>query len=281
MIEKQASDFLLRKRQKARPTYEQYRYALEGVLLPWCQQASITEARELDDTAMRLFTEYLRTGRERALSMASVQTYVRSVRIFLNWCKVPVGDYESVHVPHRMRDTLSRQEVEKIENAATNEAEKLMVRVLADTGIRVSELTGIRPRDLRADTHGKMYFIRVIGKGDKEREVGVPKETYQRLRQLSLKQSGDDWIFHLNDEKMEKYHIEYRIRTLAKKAGIGRRVFPHLLRHSFVTQQIRTGKASLIDIQRAVGHTTLAMVSQIYAHTTPADSYTSLMEGLK
>lgn len=278
MISTQVSNFLLRKSRKARPTYEQYRFVLEKVLLPWCEEAGITETSQLDATAVMILTEDL-GKRERPLSPTTIQTYIRNVRIFLNWCQVPQGDYEPVRVPRRMRDTLTRTEIERIENAASTESDKLIVRILADTGIRVSELTGLRPQDLRADTNARHYFLRVIGKGDKEREVGLTQEIYRRVRAFSLDQP--EFIFNLKGKRMEKYQVEYRIRKLSAKAKIGRQVNPHLFRHSFITQQIRAGKASLIDIQRAVGHSTLAMISQVYAHTTPADSYSALMAGLQ
>lgn len=277
MLNSQVSEFLIRKKRKAPATYAQYQFVLEKVLIPWCRSVDISEVIYLDATAMMRFTDSL-TVREKPLSATTIQTYVRAVRIFLNWAKVPVGDFEPIHVPHRMRDTLSRAEVARIEAAAGYERDKLIVRVLADTGIRVGELVGLRPQDLRADTHAKQYFMRVIGKGNREREVGLPQETYRRLRRFSL--DCPAYIFNLDGQAMQKHNVEYRIRLLAKRAAIGRRVFPHLFRHSWTTQQIRSGKASLIDIQRALGHTTLAMVSTIYAHTTPADSYNALMSGL-
>ena len=277
MIESQVSDFLLRKKRRAPATYGQYQFVLEKVLMPWCRDTGVSDAVELDDTAMMRFTDCL-SAREKPLSQSTIQTYVRAVRIFLNWAKVPVGDFEPIHVPHRMRDTLSRAEVNRMEAAAKDERDRLIVRVLADTGIRVGELVGLRPKDLRADSHAKQYFLRVIGKGNKEREVGLPHETYRRLRHFSL--DDPEYIFNLGGQPMQKHNVEYRVRLLAKRAQIGRRVFPHLFRHSWTTQQIRSGKASLIDIQRALGHTTLAMVSTIYAHTTPADSYNALMSGL-
>lgn len=273
MIASQVSDFLLRKRRKAPATYEQYRFVLERILMPWCLDAGISKAGELCDTAMMRFTDSL-TGR----SVATVQTYVRCVRIFLNWAKVPVGDYEPVQVPRRLRDTLSRAEVDKMEEAATNERDKLIVRVLADTGIRVGELVGLRPRDLRGDTHAHMYFIRVIGKGDKQRDVGLPKETYRRLRQFSL--DADDWIFSIKGGQMSRHSVDYIIRKSAKAAKIERRVWPHLLRHSFVTEMARRG-VPVQDTMKAVGHTTPTMTMVVYNSTTASDSYNRIMAALK
>src|SRR5579872_757672 len=105
----QIADFLLRKRPKAAPTQEQYPLVLGKVVLPWCQSAGIQSASELTDRQMARFTVDLE-NRERKLSATTIQTYVRCVRIFLNWCSVPVGDYEPVHVSRRLKDVLSRAE---------------------------------------------------------------------------------------------------------------------------------------------------------------------------
>jgi site-specific recombinase XerD len=275
MLTDQIADFLLRKRRKAAPTYEQYRFVLERVLQPWCQQVGITEAAQLDDTAMMKLTDHLSA---RKLSAASVQTYVRSVRIFLTWAKVPAGDYEPVHVPRRMRDTLSRVEIDRMEAAAKNERDKLIIRVLADTGIRVGELIGLRPQDFRADTHARWYFIRVTGKGDRQREVGLPAETYRRLRHFATNQA--DYIFNRNGQQLARSSVEYVIRKLAKDAKIGRRVWPHLFRASFVTEMARRG-VPVQDVMKSVGHTTPAMTMVIYNHTTAGDSYDRIMAALK
>ena len=277
MIERQVSDFLLRKARKAPATHGQYRFVLERVLLPWCLSRQIADVTSLTDTEMMRFTDHLSA---KGLAVATVQSYVRPVRILLNWAKVPKGDYEPVKVPPRLRDTLSRAEVDAMESAATSERDKLIVRVLADSGIRVGELVGLRPCDLRGDTHAHMYFIRVIGKGDKQREVGIPKETYRRLRQFSLDLDGDDWIFTAKGERMSRHGIDYIIHKTAKAARIGRRVWPHLLRHSFITEMARRG-VPLQDTMKAVGHTTPTMTMVVYNSTTASDSYNRIMAALK
>lgn len=276
MLQSQVSDFLLRKKRKAPATYEQYRFVLEAVLLPWAAHvAEISEASQLDATAMMKFTDYL-GGK----APATIQTYVRCVRIFLNWCKVPIGDYDPVRVPRRLRDTLSRSEIDRMESAADCERDKLIIRLLADTGIRVGELIGLRPRDLRGDSHERMYFIRVIGKGDRQRDVGLPKDTYDRLRKFSLSLDPGDWIFNLKGEQLARHSIEYVIRKTAKAAKIGRRVWPHLFRFSYVTQMARK-QVPVQDVMKAVGHSTPTMTMVIYNMATAEDSYARLMAALK
>ena len=276
ILPEQIADFLSEKqRKKSRATADQYRFVLERVFLPWAQTAGLYEASDCTDKVMDKFQDHLLS---RTLSVASVRTYVRGVRIFLNWCGVAAGRFESVSDPQRLRDTLSRDEIQRLEKAAKTERDRLIVRVLADTGVRISELLGMRLRDLR-ETHEHHTLIRVIGKGNKEREVTCPPDTFRRLRKLAMAGEGD-YIFMGERGRLTKNGAEQMMRKLAERAKIGRRVWPHLLRHTYATQQLRKG-TNLVTLQRQLGHTSLAMVTQVYAHTTPDDGYDELMKGLR
>jgi integrase/recombinase XerD len=275
----QIDDFLLRKRRKAGPTYEQYRFVLERIFLPWCEVAHLDSPADCNDRAMDRFTDSL-LNRAKPLSVATIRTYVRAVRVFLTWAKVPKGDYEQLAEPERLRNVLSRQEIDRMEHVATVERDKLIVRVLADTGIRVGELIGLREQSLFANTNAHHYFIRVIGKGDREREVGIPEGLYRRLGRLAREQDCE-YIFNAKrGGRLTRHGVDRIVRQLAKAAKIERRVWPHLFRHSYVTQMARR-KVPLQDTMKAVGHKTAAMTMTIYNHTTADDSYDVLMAALK
>jgi integrase/recombinase XerD len=284
MLADQIAIFLEKKRRKSAATYEQYRFILERVLIPWCLDTGISDAAGLTDKAMERFTYHLETKctTGKALSVASVRTYVRGVRIFLNWAKVPKGEFEPPHQPRRLVATLTRQEIDVLERVADTERDRLIVRVLADTGIRVSELLGLTLGDLKENSHDREYFIEVIGKGDKQREIGMPADTFKRLQKYA-KEGGGGFIFqnHYRTARLTRSGVDKMFRGLTKKANIPHRVYPHLMRHSFATQQIRTGHMSLIEIQNALGHSTLAMLSQVYAHVTAHSTYAKQMAGLK
>jgi len=279
----QIDDFLLRKRRKAGPTYEQYRFVLQRIFLPWCEAAHLDSPADCNDRAMDRFTDSL-LSRPKPLSVATIRTYVRAVRVFLTWAKVPRGDYEQLPEPERMRNVPSRQQIDRMEKAATNERDRLIVRVLADTGIRVGELIGLREQSLFANTNAHHYFIRVIGKGDREREVGIPQEVYRRLARLARETDGE-YIFTGRAGKLTRHGVARILRGLAKEAGLSnlndeRGVWPHLLRHGYVTQMARR-KVPVQDVMKAVGHKTAAMTMKIYNHTTADDSYDVLMAALK
>jgi integrase/recombinase XerD len=287
----QVDEFLTDKRRKAPATRDQYAFVLERILLPWASKHEVTEAPQITDKALNRFTDHLlerRTEKGKPLSPATLQTYIRSVRIFLAWEDVPKGHYEPPRRPQRLREVLTREEVDRLERAAGDERDRLVVRLLADTGIRVSELLGLRPPDLRENSHDKQAFIRVVGKGDREREVAVPMATFRRVKVFA------DWLDEPTAyifqgkrrrprgevERLTRSGVDQLIHNLAAKAEIPKRVYPHLFRHSYATLMVNKG-VNLVLIQKALGHSTLAMVSQVYSHSTAPDSYKALTEALK
>src|SRR2546430_15307375 len=82
-------------------------------------------------------------------------------------------------LPTKLVEVVSREEIQRMEDAARTERDKLMVRVLADTGLRVDELLGLRTTDLVEQNRN--YYLRVRGKGAKDRLVPAPR-LYRRLR---------------------------------------------------------------------------------------------------
>ena len=290
-----AADFLAEKRRLMRrgnlsaATVEQYRHVMESIWLPWCdEQRGLDDVADCTDDVLERFTDHLaaktiqkRDGTMKRLSVVTVRTYIRAVRVFLTWAKAPKGDYRPPKEPRRLVDTLTRQEIDRMERAARDERDKLIVRVLGDTGIRISELLGLRPADLRANAREHRYFIRVIGKGDKEREVAIPKETFERLKRLADHTRATTIFFARRGEgEMTHHAADKMMHRLAEQAGIGRRVTPHLFRHSYITNQIARG-TNLEAIRRSVGHTSLAMIVGVYSHVTPDDTYDMLMAALK
>jgi len=157
-----------------RTVCEAYGYPLHEVFLPFCAEEGIEEpgqvtARVLDRHTTRLLDE---GGRRGALSKFTVASYVRSINAFLSWARREGEVAEGVKaqapkLPRRLLDVLSREEIGCLEDAAKTERDKLIVRVLADAGLRVTELTGLRLSDLIERDR------RVRGKGGRERDVPV------------------------------------------------------------------------------------------------------------
>lgn len=151
---------------------------------------------------------------------------------------------------------LTREEVQLLIDQAEDMRENLIVRVLYVTGVRVSELVGIRKHDVDL-ANGD---VKVHGKGNKDRLVNISSP--QLLEDLH-------WYIHGlgDDDRVFKLHmatVERKVKKLASMAGINKTVTPHKLRHSFATHLYQSG-GKLIGIQKLLGHTSLN-TTQIYTH---------------
>ena len=268
-------------------TVREYRQPLQQVLLPFCQREGIPDATELDSKALdRLKDGLLANGASsgKMLSRATVNSYLRAVNVFLNWARKRDGAIEgTVRLLKMKRPTypvLSRDEINRMENTAERERDKLIVRLLADTGIRVGELIGLRTSDV-LPREGRAY-IHVRGKTD-SRDVPMLPDLHKRLRRYITetreKKSQSDRVFlglrrrpGGGIEPLTESGVQQIVRELAEKANIGRRVHPHLYRHSFITDQLNRHMSPL-HLKEMVGHKSMTMIDRIYSHITPADTY--------
>ena len=183
---------------------------------------------------------------------------------------------------------LSRQEIRQLEDAAQTERDRIIVRTLADTGIRVGELVALRPANLRAE--GRNQYLKIPGKGSRDRLVPVPPALFRRLvRYAERSRPGDtssDRLFVVlrrgrlgTYEALSASCVSQLLATLAANAGIKKHVHPHLIRHSFATWALTQGMNPL-TLAQILGHSSLVMIQTVYAHLTPADTYDALLTAL-
>jgi integrase/recombinase XerD len=186
-----------------------------------------------------------------------------------------------------MVEVLSREEIQALEDAADNERDALVIRLLADTGIRNGELVKLRVADLVE--RDRRQYIRVRGKGNRERLVPVPR-LYRRLQRFARGRPVDatsDRLFLARKrragadevEPITESGIQQMLRNAARKAGIQRRVYPHLLRHSFATYQLTRGM-NPIQLADILGHASLVMLHRTYSHLAPSDAYEAMVTTL-
>lgn len=272
-----------------------YGYTLRQIFLPYCRSRELTEPAQVTKHVLEALSVDLleREGRHGApMSRHSVHSYLRSVNAFLRWAheegEAPAVSAPLPKVPKKLLEILSRDEIDAMEHAARAERDKLIIRVLADSGIRVGELVGLRLSDLVERTGG--FYIRVEGKGARERLVPVTPALYRRLRRQADRgrpaDTSSDRIFiglrrglSGDYEALTTGAVEHMIKDLAERAGIERRVYPHLLRHSFATWMLSRGVNPIV-LAQILGHNSLAMIQQVYAHLTPQDSYDALLRAI-
>ncbi|HMQ75020.1 MAG TPA: tyrosine recombinase [Flavobacteriales bacterium] len=147
--------------------------------------------------------------------------------------------------------------------------DRAIVETLYGCGLRVSELCGLRISDI----HGPERFIRVIGKGDKERLVPIAAHTLDRIRdyqehervhQPVTTRAGDTLFLNARGGPLSRVSVFNLVRTLATRAGILKTISPHTFRHSFATHLVEGG-ADLRAVQEMLGHASIT-TTEIYTH---------------
>lgn len=154
-------------------------------------------------------------------------------------------------------EILSYEEIDAIVAASEDLEELAFLHVGLYGGLRISEIIGLRVKDVRPDLLA-LYVRPESAKGDKERYAPVTASTIALLRGLSKKQEPDDLIF---TRKQRAYQT--RLDNLSEKAGV-RKINPHMLRHTCATMQLDQG-IDLETIRANLGHSDIS-TTQIYLH---------------
>ncbi len=214
--------------------------------------------------------------------MASSQARIISgLRAFYKYCLLeqisttdPTTLLEAPKQKRALPDTLSFEEIENmIGQIDLSKPEggrnKAILETMYSCGLRVSEVVNLKISQLYLD----VGFIRVIGKGDKERLVPVGSSAikYITIYKKDIRvhvdvQKGNEDVLFLNKRgsKLSRVMIFYIIKNLALKAGIKKTVSPHTFRHSFATHLVEGG-ADLRAVQEMLGHASIT-TTEIYTH---------------
>jgi len=187
----------------------------------------------------------------------------------------PTVNIETPHGWSRLPKTLSSSDVDSLLgqpdlSTTLGIRDKAMLEVIYATGLRVSELVGLRLQDINLERG----FVIVVGKGSKERAVPLGEvasvrlqEYLDRSRPLLLKGQGTDALFVSSRRRQVTRQMFWqRIKFYVRKAGITRNVSPHTLRHSFATHLLDNG-ADLRAVQAMLGHSDIS-TTQIYTHVS-------------
>ena len=168
---------------------DSYGYPLQHVFLPFCDREGIATIDALSNRVMDRYSSELleRGGKRGPLSRHSVHAYVRNVNLFLGWAQRQGESVEAKgQLPKLARrdiDVLSREEISAMEAAAPTE-QQLIIRVLADTGMRVGEVVGLRPDDVIE--RNRAHFLRIThAKGGDSRLAPIMPDLARRLRRYA------------------------------------------------------------------------------------------------
>ena len=164
---------------------------------------------------------------------------------------------------------LTQEEVQLLINSTTNERDRAIIRLLYFAGLRVSELCGLKWRDLKSRSDGGQ--ITVFGKGEKTRTVLVGAGIWREINSLKGNSRKDDPVFvSLKGGHLCRSMVFHIVKNAAKRALIEANVSPHWLRHSHATHSLDRG-APIHLLQKTLGHSSVA-ITEMYLHARPTDS---------
>ena len=185
----------------------------------------------------------------------------------------PTELLESPQIGEHLPEVLTPQEIDQLEDSIDlskweGHRNKAIIEVLFSYGLRVSELVNLKLSNLYIEEE----FVRVLGKGSKERLVPISKKAIQELTfwfddrcHMTIKPGEEDYVFlNRRGAHLTRTMILIMIKRQAKEAGIQKTISPHTLRHSFATALLEGG-ADLRIIQALLGHENIG-TTEIYTH---------------
>ncbi len=188
---------------------------------------------------------------------------VSSLRFFFKRIVDRPDIFVKLEVPKKEKKlpiVLSIQEIKTLIDVAEHQKSKLIIKLLYSSGLRVSELVNLTPKDL--DFKQNIGWVRK-GKGSKDRLFKIAENLNKQLQKYITKHPQNKYVFSEN-KQLSTRNIQIIIKKLAEKAKINKKVTPHTLRHSFATHLLENGE-NLLIIKQLLGHENLETTS-IYTH---------------
>ena len=227
-------------------------------------------AAEITANHIRLFL----LDRQQYCKPISVHDYYGTINRFFNWLveegiieQNPMCRMHPPRVPRELVKPFKPQEIGDLvalcDKTFLGTRNRAIILTFLDTGLRLSELANIQLEDMDLDRE----IIKVMGKGAKERLVGIGKETQKAVLKYLLQRNDGLSCLWVTEERrpMQAGGIQIMIRRLGKRAGLtGVRCSPHTFRHSFATSSLKNG-ANVFEVQALLGHSTLTMTRKYSA----------------
>ena len=214
------------------------------------------------------------SARSQARIISGIKAFYKYL-IMEDYLKVnPTELIESPRIGLKLPDTLSLIEIDNLIAGVDlsnkqGERNRAILETLYSCGLRVSELTNLQ----LSNTHFKQGYLKVIGKGDKERLAPIGGRAIKYLaiyinevrNHQEIKKGHEDFVF-LNNRgaKLTRVMIFLIIQKLAEQIGLKKKISPHTFRHSFATHLIEGG-ADLRAVQEMLGHESIT-TTEIYTH---------------
>lgn len=242
---------------------------------------SIGQNLNINTLKLKDLREFISWLNALGLQASSQARILSGIKAFFNYLMIeeiitedPTSLIEAPKLSRKLPDTLNINEINAIlasidASQQDGMRSKAIIEVLYGCGLRVSELSELRISNIFKETE----FIKIIGKGNKERIVPIGATALKFLDlyinqvrlHLSIKKGHEDFVF-LNrfGSRLSRISIFTLIKNLSSKAGIHKTISPHTFRHSFATHLIEGG-ADLRAVQEMLGHASIT-TTEIYTH---------------
>ena len=258
------------------------RKSYERDLLQYLHYLEDEQINSWQDVDRYVVINYLEKMHDEKKAPATVTRMITSLRRFHQFLRQerltdhdPMQHIDTPKKVQKLPSTLSLTEVERlIETPDTTKnlgiRDRAILEVMYATGMRVSELVGLKLSDL----HLSLGLVQTLGKGDKERIIPLGDYAIQWLeryldeaRPLLVANPSETHVFvNHHGTGLSRQGIWKNLKQLVREAGINKEVTPHTLRHSFATHLLENG-ADLRTVQELLGHADIS-TTQIYTHIT-------------
>lgn len=241
-----------------------------------CSLSQAVMPEEMDLETLRHFLSEIS-----GLSAATQARTVSGLRAFYRYLlledkvdKNPVDQLNLPKLSRKLPQVPSFQEIEAIERSfdlsiPEHFRNKAIIEMMYSCGLRVSEVVSLRISDL----HLKEGFIRVVGKGNKQRIIPVGRFASELLQQyiqayrsqLNIRKGQEDYVFlNRNGHTLSREMVFMVVKKAVGQAGIRKNISPHSFRHAFATHLVEGG-ADLRSVQEMLGHKNIT-TTEIYTH---------------
>jgi integrase/recombinase XerD len=242
------------------------------------EQHPVRHPEQVDYALLMAFSQSLSEkgyhARTQARAISGIRSFFKYLLLENAIQDDPSQLLEAPKTGRHLPDTLSVEEVISIIESVDlsrpgGERDRTMLETLYGCGLRVSELTGLKIGNL----HLQEGYLKILGKGNKERLVPVGRVADQRIRnyislvrnKIQAQKGHEDFLFlNLKGKKISRVSVFKMIKETALRAGIKKEISPHTFRHSFATHLIEGG-ADLRAVQEMLGHASIT-TTEIYTH---------------
>ena len=193
-----------------------------------------------------------------SLNAKTISKKLSAIRSFVKFMqdkgeKISLKGDSSIKVAKTLPKPISHEHIQEALEIADKDEEMLVV-LLYTLGLRISELCSLQLHDIEKE------WIKVLGKGNKQRQVPLLPVTYELIENYKRDNAPRTFLFEKNGAKLSENTLRYKLTTLFKKIGL--HVTPHMLRHSYATHLLNND-ARIADVSELLGHSSMA-TTQIY-----------------